>query len=89
MLNPRTLTFMDEVIRHLNPLDNIRKLSNTPVLVVNGEWDNITPAWQAQDLYDRAPGPRQLALLPRRNHFTIMGSQSAINSVTNWFRKWL
>jgi alpha-beta hydrolase superfamily lysophospholipase len=89
LLNPRMLTHMDEVIRHLNPLDNLRKLKNTPVLVVNGDWDNVTPAWQARDLYERAVGPKQLALVPRRNHFTIMGSTFAINSVTNWFRRWL
>ncbi|MNS62141.1 Alpha/beta hydrolase family protein [compost metagenome] len=89
LLNPRMLEYMDEVIRHLNPLDNVRKLRNTPVLVVNGEWDNVTPPWQARDLYERAPGPRHLAMIPRRNHFTIMGSTASINTVTNWFRKWL
>ena len=89
LLNPRMLTYMDEVIRHLNPLDNLRKLRNTPVLVVNGEWDNVTPAWQARDLYERAPGPRHLTLVPRRNHFTIMASTQGINTVTNWFRRWL
>jgi alpha-beta hydrolase superfamily lysophospholipase len=89
LLNPRMISHMDEVIRHLNPLDNLRKLGDTPVMVVNGEWDNVTPPWQAYDLFQRASGPRELVLVPRRNHFTIMGSTLAINSVTNWFRRWL
>jgi alpha-beta hydrolase superfamily lysophospholipase len=89
LLHPGTLTTIDAVVRHLDPLGAAASLSETPVLVVNGEWDQITPAWQAEDIYYRAAGPRAIALVPRRNHFTIMTSRLAVETTVNWFRRWL
>lgn len=90
-------TFLDEdmphavnrALRYLNPLDNAARLVNTPLLVINGEWDNIAPPWQALDLYERAGGPKALSMVPRRNHFSIMVSRPAVEAATHWFRRWL
>lgn len=89
LLDPRTHDTMGQVIRYLNPLDNAAELTETPMLVVNGTWDHLSPEWQARDLYERARGPKSLALIPRRNHYTIMTSHVAVNAAVNWFRRWL
>ncbi|MFP5501020.1 MAG: alpha/beta hydrolase [Candidatus Sericytochromatia bacterium] len=89
LLDPKTHDTMGRVIRYLNPLDNAAELTKTPMLVVNGTWDHLSPEWQARDLYERARGPKSLALIPRRNHYTIMTSHHAVNAAVNWFRRWL
>lgn len=90
-------TFLDEEIsptvnrclRFLNPLDSAQNLGDTPLLVINGEWDNVAPPWQALDIYERAKGPKALAMVPRRNHMTVMFSKQAADATTHWFRRWL
>jgi fermentation-respiration switch protein FrsA (DUF1100 family) len=88
-LDPRTADAVNRALRYLNPLDNVGRLHTTPTLVINGEWDNIAPPWQALELYERATGPKALAMVPRRNHLTIMLSRQAVDAMTHWFRRWL
>ena len=89
LLAPGTRYAVQRALRHLNPLDSATKLGHAPLLVINGEWDFIAPPWQAQDLYARAAGPKALAIIPRRNHFTVMISRQAVASMADWFRRWL
>jgi hypothetical protein len=89
MLDPRTAEAVNRALRYLNPLDNAMRLGRTPLLVINGEWDNIAPPWQAAELYERATGPKALAMVPRRNHFTVMVSRQAVEAAVHWFRRWL
>lgn len=89
MLAPATRTAVQAALKHLNPLDSAAAAGHAPLLVINGEWDFISPPWQAYDLYERAAGPKALAIVPRRNHFTIMISRKAVETTAAWFRRWL
>lgn len=89
LLAPGTRYAVQRALRHLNPLDSAAKLHHAPLLVINGEWDFIAPTWQAHDLHARAAGAKDLAVIPRRNHFTIMISRQAVTSMADWFRRWL
>jgi fermentation-respiration switch protein FrsA (DUF1100 family) len=88
-LDPRTMKAVNRALRYLNPLDHVMQLKETPLLVINGEWDNVAPPWQALDLYERAAGPKALSLVPRRNHLTVMLYKPAVESAVHWFRRWL
>jgi dipeptidyl aminopeptidase/acylaminoacyl peptidase len=72
-----------EALRHLNPLDSATA-SRAPLLIVHGEWDCLTPAWQAEALRMRAGGPCELLLLPRRNHLTLLLSRQAMTSAAEF-----
>lgn len=89
LLHPGTIEVINRVLHQLDPLGHATQLGDTPLLVVNGEWDNITPPWQARDLYEHASGPKSCALIPRRNHFTVMTSSRAVRAVADWFTRWL
>ncbi len=89
LLAPGTRYAVQRALRHLNPLDSAARLAHAPLLVINGEWDFIAPSWQAHDLYVRAAGAKSLAIIPRRNHFTVMISRQAVQSMAEWFRRWL
>lgn len=89
MLDMRTAEAVARAVRYLNPLDNAARLGATPLLVINGEWDNIAPPYQAVKLYERAAGPKALAMIPRRNHFTVMVSRQAVDAAVHWFQRWL
>ena len=88
LLHPKTAHHIDAIVRHLDPYGRAAR-SDVPVMVINGDWDNITPLWQAQMLYERISAPKSLLLVPRRNHFTIMISPQAVDGMVQWFRRWL
>lgn len=48
-------------------LERIRRLA-VPLLVVAGDRDGIIPPRQSERLFEAAPGPRQLALIPGADH---------------------
>jgi dipeptidyl aminopeptidase/acylaminoacyl peptidase len=75
--DPRVLRAAAEALRHLNPLDSATAL-RAPLLVVHGEWDCLTPSWQAEALHKRAGGPCELLIAPRRNHLTLLLSRRAM-----------
>ncbi|MBM3269098.1 MAG: alpha/beta hydrolase [Candidatus Sericytochromatia bacterium] len=89
LLDDRTQPALREIISRLDPLGNAMKLEGTPLLVVNGAWDHQAPAWQAEDIFALAPGPKALHIEPRRNHFTMMASKRAIQATVDWFARWL
>lgn len=88
-LDPRAEGAIRDLIAYLDPLGHADARPDVPVLVVNGEWDQLAPAWQAKELYARVRGPKALSIVPRRNHFTIMGTPSAIDEVVGWFEAWV
>jgi fermentation-respiration switch protein FrsA (DUF1100 family) len=49
---------------------NASKISSvrTPVLIVVGTSDTLTPSWMAKELYARANSPKQLYLVPNAGH---------------------
>lgn len=89
ILDDRTMPTIREVINRLDPLGSVVRLERTPLLVVGGEWDHQAPAWQSEDLYALAPGPKELFIEPRRNHFTLMASRKAVQVTVDFFARWL
>ncbi|MBM3274598.1 MAG: alpha/beta hydrolase [Candidatus Sericytochromatia bacterium] len=89
LLDERLMPAIGNLISRLDPLGNAMKLEGIPLLVVNGAWDHQAPAWQAEDIFSLAPGPKELHIEPRRNHFTVMASRRPIQATVDWFEKWL
>ena len=62
----------DFLLDHLeSPFDTVSKIPgvNCPVLLVHGESDKIFPLAQAQEIYDAAPQPRRLIVVPDAGHW--------------------
>lgn len=88
-MDERTIGAVHHLLASLDPLGAAARLKQTPLLVLNGEWDQIVPAWQAEDLFARASGPKALHILPRRNHLSIILSREAVKRTVGWFEEWL
>lgn len=88
-LDPRAEAAIRDLIAYLDPLSHAGDRADVPVLVMNGEWDQLAPAWQAKEIHDRVRGAKALSIVPRRNHFTIMGTPQAIDEVVGWFEAWV
>jgi len=50
--------------------DNLQKIDKlkTPLLIFHGERDDIVPPEMAEQLYEKAPQPKKLIMLPRAGH---------------------
>jgi uncharacterized protein len=58
-----------------------------PVLFLHGEADAVVPVWMSQRLYDAAPNPKQLLLIPGKGHNSIYqpGPQSYLTAIEQFF----
>lgn len=59
------------------PFDKFRNVDKIgrvrcPVLVMHGEADEIVPLWHGQRLFERAPGPKTLVVIPGAHHNDFM-----------------
>jgi alpha-beta hydrolase superfamily lysophospholipase len=81
-----SFTSMTEVIKHRDWLwifpvdlllkqrfDSISKVRSLriPVLLIHGTPDSVVPSYMSQQLYNAAPEPKQLLLIPKAEHFRI------------------
>ncbi len=89
LLDVRMMPFIDETVRRLDPVASAGRLNDTALLVVNGAWDRQATPEAAVAIFDAAPGPKELALVPRRNHFTLITSQAVAELAASWFDEWL
>lgn len=85
ILEAETPRVIDAALRHLAPMQQVGRLSEVPLLVLTGAWDNIAPVRHARALHAAAPGPATLAIAPARNHFTIMTCPYAARTLADWF----
>ena len=55
--------------------DSLAKIGSVdaPLLVVHGERDEIAPAWMGRKLYEAAPGPKRLYIVPGAGHNDVQG----------------
>jgi uncharacterized protein len=55
--------------------DSLAKIGkvDAPLLVVHGQRDEIAPAWMGQKLYEAAPEPKQLYIVPGAGHNDVQG----------------
>lgn len=69
--------------------DSISKVRSLhiPVLFIHGTADSVVPSYVSQQLYDAAPEPKQLLLIPKAGHFQIY--QPGINSYLQGMQKFI
>jgi len=88
---PIAMEFLESTMEH-RPIEAVTKLSNCPVLLVAAEHDRLTPAADSKALFDAAPEPRRLVVLPGIRHYEIYSGaplQRSIEEAANWFREHL
>ncbi len=54
-----------------DPVNSIGRVSPVPVLIVQGEDDQIVPSYHAQRLFDAASRPKELWMVPGRGHIQV------------------
>jgi uncharacterized protein len=71
--------------------DSIAKVRSlqVPVLILHGEKDSIVPSRMSQRLYDAAPEPKRLLLIPSRGHLSIYqtGEYSYLRAIEEFVAK--
>lgn len=68
---------------------HIAKLSPIPILLLHGLADTIVPAKHSQWLYDEAKEPKQLELIPNKQHITALNETAYQTLVVQFFKKHL
>ncbi|MCC5635890.1 alpha/beta hydrolase [Nostoc sp. CHAB 5844] len=97
-----SFTSMAEVIEHrdflwlfpinllltqkFDSLSKVRSLQ-IPVLFIHGTADSVVPSYMSQQLYNAAPEPKQILLVPNAEHFRIY--QPGNNSYLQAMQKFL
>jgi fermentation-respiration switch protein FrsA (DUF1100 family) len=76
-----------EMLGEYNPIDYIAQISPTPLLLLPGENDVLTPTYFAIGAYERAREPKRLQLLPG-GHFDAYdaGFAASSSAAVDWFR---
>jgi uncharacterized protein len=99
-----SFTSMAEVIKHRDWLwifpvdlllkqrfDSLSKIRflRIPVLFIHGTADSVVPSYMSQQLYNAAPEPKQLLLIPEAEHFRIYqpGSSSYLQAMQKFMEK--
>ena len=69
-------------------IDRIRSL-RCPLLVVAGERDRIVPISQSRGLYDAAPSPKTLVVLPGADHndFELLAGDEMIQAIVRFLQR--
>jgi pimeloyl-ACP methyl ester carboxylesterase len=75
-----------EVIELLNPLENIAKLRQMPLLLVHGGRDTIAPVAAGRALQQAAPEATLLAV-KHASHVTLTLMSEVNRQVAHWLRK--
>lgn len=68
-------------------LSKVRALS-IPVLLIHGTKDDVVPVTMSQQLYDAAPEPKQLLLVPGAGHYRIYqpGANSYLRAIEKFIK---
>ena len=68
------------------PLDAIRKIDNTPKLIMHGDADQVVPVEMATELFIGAKEPKTLWIIPGGSHYSIWneGGREARRRVTEF-----
>jgi fermentation-respiration switch protein FrsA (DUF1100 family) len=56
------------LLRDQYPSDERIRSVQTPVLVIAGSDDSVVPSAQSRELYDLAPEPKELVVVPGADH---------------------
>lgn len=89
--NEVSLESMESFLEY-DPAGSIRLISPTPLLMVVGAEDTLTPTDMAIAAYERAMEPKQLVVMEGGKHFdayTEPGLSQAANPAVEWFERHL
>jgi pimeloyl-ACP methyl ester carboxylesterase len=66
-------------------LDRIRDL-HVPLLVIHGDRDDIVPFEQGKDLFDAAPGPKRMRVVPGASHNDVLdqAGEALAREIAGW-----
>ena len=64
-------------------------LSPTPALIVHGRRDAFCSPADAQDLYDRLTGPKELRWLDTRNHIDLYDQPAFVDPAVEYVTRWM
>lgn len=88
--NRVTLESIEKFLEY-NPAANIHRIAPTPLLMVVGEDDRLTPTDLAIEAYGRAREPKKLVVF-KGGHFDAYiepGIKTTAGEATEWFKRWL
>jgi fermentation-respiration switch protein FrsA (DUF1100 family) len=71
------------------PAEAIGLYSPTPVLIIQGQGDNIVPPHHAQQLFARARPPRDLWLIPDAKHITALNRPAIRDRLVDYLKNQL
>jgi dipeptidyl aminopeptidase/acylaminoacyl peptidase len=71
--------------------DSLSKIRNLkiPILLIHGTGDTVVPSYMSQKLYDTAPEPKQLLLVPSKDHNSIYqpGDNSYLKAIDKFINQ--
>lgn len=88
---PISMEFLESTMEH-RPISAAGDLVDCPLLLIAAELDIVTPARDSKELYEAAPEPKRLVVLPGIRHYEIYSGEplrrSAAEAVA-WFTEHL
>ena len=69
-----------------NPLNWVGKISPRPLLIVNGDSDELVVPEQAQELYQKAGDPKELVLVKGAGH-QLRKNEDAVKVAMSWLKQ--
>ena len=85
---PKSVESWSEEMELLDPLGSIRRVTPKPLLIVQGDADDIVDPADAALLYDVAKDPKELIILPNVGH-RFRSEPEAINRSFSWVKNQL
>lgn len=65
------------------PIDLVERIG-VPTLFIHGEWDHLISPDASRRLYERAPDPKRLVIVPRKGHDLPLLSSDTADMVAGW-----
>lgn len=73
---------------NFHPEEAARHLAPRPLLLINGEKDDVATLEQVREIYDNAPDPKQLVIVPNHHHVDLdagPGLNYQVGLARDWF----
>jgi pimeloyl-ACP methyl ester carboxylesterase len=81
-----------DAIFDFRPEDDVRRLRDSPLLLVHGEDDDVVPVETVEPVYANAPQTKRWRVLPGLGHNDLdsgPGLSAAVEQAANWFSHYL
>lgn len=88
---PISMEFLESTSEHC-PIGVVGQLDACPLLLMAAELDTLTPAEDSEALYQAAPEPKRLVVIPGIRHYEIYSGEGLRRSTTEavaWFQEHL